>query len=125
MATRTSERARLLVAIPAEIKQAANDRSVNNMTDEIVGVLADHFGIPFVPSEYRRTAGAVEPGAKTLLRMPQRLKDKIVREAVSRRTDQTQVVNSILAERYGVEYESTSTRRSPVGGRRGASPAAA
>lgn len=115
---KANERVRFLAAIPAEIKAKAQEAATHNMTDEIVGVLARHFEVPFEPTNYPRPAGNLEPGSKTLLRMPQRLKDKIVREAVSRRTDQTQVVNSVLADHYDVEYESTSTRRAPVGGRR-------
>lgn len=56
--------------------------------------------------------------ASLLLRMPQRLKDRIVNDAWKRKTNQTAVVLEILSEHYGIPYTPTIKRTVPFGGGR-------
>lgn len=120
----TLKRERLLVNMPADLKKEAAARATTNFNDEVVGVLCRRLGVKFEPSGYRRTADVAGPSPKTLLRVPEALKLKIQRRAVTNRTNQTIEVCRELADEYGMEYAPTSGTRAPVGGgRRRAAPA--
>lgn len=123
MTKQKTERLRMLISIPTEIKREAHARTTTCMNDEIVGALAEHYGVPFVPSGRVGSRQVKLEDGKMLLRVPGVLRDKVVMDAVRKRTNQTERVNSILAERYGVSYEPVAARRAPIG-RRDASVAA-
>lgn len=109
------DRRRVLVAVPAAIKQAAAGGAAENMNDEIVGQLADHYGVAFDPTG--RRGGEVKVGdGKLLLRMPSSLKRKITQEALRRESNMTDVICEVLAERYGVNFEPRNARSVPFGG---------
>jgi hypothetical protein len=109
----------LLGFVPGDIRKAASEAATGGLNDEVVGVLAKHYGVHFVPTHRTAPAGSFRSGdRKMLLRMPPRLDKAILRDAVRKGTNKTSLVCGILAEHYGLTYTPLSNRRSPIGGGR-------
>jgi myo-inositol-1-phosphate synthase len=83
----------------ALVREAARERS--NVNDVAVGILADSFGVSYVPSGRRRQvlAGA---SPVVLLRAPQELKDAIQDEATRSGANANDVILAALADGLGV-----------------------
>lgn len=109
----------LVSGVPAGIKARALGRGngAGSLNDEVVGILADHYGVPFAPNG-RPSTGGNPDSTRMMLRMPHRLAEKIYRDAVRQRSDKSTIINSILASHYRLPYKSRSTRTVPFGGGR-------
>ena len=112
----------LLGTVPAGIRRRAFQaakRANGNLNDEVVGVLAEHYGVTFEPTGRVAPPDSFKAGdRKMLLRVPEDLDHTILRDAVEQRTNKTTLVCSILADHYGLTYRPRSARRSPIGGGR-------
>jgi myo-inositol-1-phosphate synthase len=110
--------------MPASLKAALvreTARRGSNVNDVAAGLLADEFGIAYVPSGRRRKVLAGSSPV-LLLRVPQELKDEIHAEASRRGSNATDVILAALADGLGVPAQSNRKRGTvPV---RGQSPGA-
>lgn len=120
----TDARTTILVSgVPAVIKRRALE-SGPSLNDEVVGILARHYEVPFKPNG-RPSTGGNPDSDRMFLRMPPRLAEKVFRDAVRRRTDKSSVILGVLASHYKVEHTSRSKRTVPFGGGRRQGAAAA
>ncbi|MGH3078941.1 MAG: hypothetical protein ACRDPZ_12260, partial [Gaiellaceae bacterium] len=78
-------------------------RRGSNVNDVAAGILADAFGLSYVPSGRRRKVLAGSSPV-LLLRVPQELKDEIHAEASRRDTNANDVILAALAEGLGVPH---------------------
>jgi myo-inositol-1-phosphate synthase len=85
----------------ALVREAA--RRGSNVNDVAAGILADAFGVSYVPSGRRRKVLAGSSPV-LLLRVPQELKDEIHAEASRRDTNANDVILAALAEGLGVPH---------------------
>lgn len=112
-----NEKRKVIIDLPIALKEAVAASGAPNATDEIVGALAEEFGVPFEPSG--RPGGIATAPGKIILRMTADLKMRIARRAVNEESNMTDVIAAVLARRYGVEHEPSGVRRGvPVGGGR-------
>jgi len=90
--------------MPAPLKEALvreTARRRSNVNDVAVGILAETFGVPFVPSgRHRKVLAGSTP--VLLLRVPQELKDQIRAEASRRDSNANDVILAALADGLGV-----------------------
>jgi hypothetical protein len=116
----------LLGTVPEDIRRAAHEAATVGVNDEVVGVLARHYGVPFTPTGKQGPPDSFRPGErKMMLRVPPKLDKRILQDAVRKNTNKTTLVCTILGEHYGTGYEPRSARRSPIGGGRRREPATA
>jgi myo-inositol-1-phosphate synthase len=97
-------RAGILVRMPAPLKEALvreAARRASNVNDVAAGLLAEEFGVTYVPSGRRRKVLAGSSPV-LLLRIPQELKDEIHAEASRRDTNANDVILAALADGLGV-----------------------
>lgn len=106
----------LVSGVPQKIKRRALG-SGTSLNDEVVGVLAEHYGVRFEPKD-RPSTGGNPDSDRMFLRMPKQLADRIFRDAVRTRRDKSAVILAILADHYGVVHVSRSKRTVPFGGGR-------
>jgi myo-inositol-1-phosphate synthase len=113
--------------MPAPLKGALvreTARRGSNVNDVAAGILADEFGVPYVPTGRRRKVLA-GGSPVLLLRVPPELKDEIHAEASRRDSHANDVILAALAEGLGVPAQSNrkgkdlmaSTNGSKNGGR--------
>lgn len=108
---------KLHLAIGRDLKSAiANDAAERgtNLNQRTCEILALYFGIEFEPKQM--PSPGIGDSDVTMLRMPQKLKDKIFSEAYRRRSNQTAIVLTILSDYYDIPYTSRSNRSYPGGG---------
>ena len=124
MAASTSGRKGVLVRTPASLKQALvreTARRGASLNDVAVGLLADHFGVPYRPTNRRSPLPGASP--VILLRMPEELKAAIQDEAYRAGSNTNDVILAALSDELGVPFQSnrpSNQRRSvPFGGGRG------
>lgn len=118
-----TERVTILVSgVPATIKRRALSGRTS-LTDEVVGILADHYNESYEPNGRPSTGGNVDSD-RMFLRVSPRLAEKIYRDAVRQRSDKSAVILNILADHYGLRYQSRSKRTVPFGGGRRVATAA-
>ena len=90
--------------MPAPLKEALvreTARRGSNVNDVAAGILADEFGVEYVPSGRRRKVLAGSSPV-LLLRVPQELKDEIHAEASRRGSNANDVILAALADGLGV-----------------------
>ena len=90
--------------MPAPLKEALvreTARRGSNVNDVAAGILADEFGVDYVPSGRRRKVLAGSSPV-LLLRVPQELKDEIHAEASRRGSNANDVILAALADGLGV-----------------------
>ncbi len=92
-------------------------RRVASLNDVAVGILADAFGIDYVPTNRRSPLPGSSP--VVLLRMPEELKAAIQAEAFRLGSNTNDVILAALANELGVPYASNRSRTVPFGGGRG------
>lgn len=111
----------VLVKMPRSIKTplaAEAIESATSVNDVAVGILADRHAFAFAPSG-RRPAFKPDPGTEdVVLRVPEKGKRKMQAAALRIGINMSDYVNSILAEHYGVDYETDGRKRVPFGGGR-------
>src|SRR4026207_1824559 len=100
----------------ALVREAA--RRTSNVNDVAVGILAEEFGVSYIPTGRRRKVLAGSSPV-LLLRVPQELKDEIHAEASRRDSNANDVILAALADGLGVPAQSTGrgrplTARQPV-----------
>ena len=99
--------------MPAPLKEALvrqTARSESNVNDVAAGILADQFGISYVPSGRRRKVLAGSSPV-LLLRVPQELKDEIHAEASRRDSNANDLILAALADGLGVPAQSNRKGR--------------
>jgi myo-inositol-1-phosphate synthase len=99
--------------MPAPLKGALvreTARRSSNLNDVAVGILADKFGIRYIPTGRRRKVLA-GGSPVILLRVPQELKDEIQAEASRRDSNANDVILSALADALGVPAQSNRKGR--------------
>jgi myo-inositol-1-phosphate synthase len=99
--------------MPAPLKGALvreTARRSSNLNDVAVGILADEFGIRYIPTGRRRKVLA-GGSPVILLRVPQELKDEIQAEASRRDSNANDVILSALADALGVPAQSNRKGR--------------
>ncbi|HEY6114236.1 MAG TPA: inositol-3-phosphate synthase [Gaiellaceae bacterium] len=99
--------------MPAPLKEALvrqTARSESNVNDVAAGLLADQFGISYVPSGRRRKVLAGSSPV-LLLRVPQELKDEIHAEASRRDSNANDLILAALADGLGVPAQSNRKGR--------------
>lgn len=110
----------VVVRLPLPLKRAAVrevERRGTNMNDVLVGAIARRYGIGFHPTN-RIGRPSIEKGT-VLLRMSDRLKYAIQRDALDRRSNIQDTLVRILADAFAVEIDLTrSFRTTPFGGGR-------
>jgi hypothetical protein len=113
------DRLGVLLRLPPELKHAIVwevARRDSCMNDVLVSEIAAEYGVKFKPSAHRGYPGN---SCRILIRMPERLKDRVQRHALSKRTNMTAVLVPLLARRLGVTIDFTpASRTSPFGGGR-------
>ena len=90
--------------MPAPLKEALvreTARRESNVNDVAAGILADEFGVDYVPSGRRRKVLAGSSPV-LLLRVPQELKDEIHAEASRRSSNANDVILAALADGLGI-----------------------
>ena len=87
-----------------------------SLNDVAVGILADFFGIEYVPTNRRSPLPGSSP--VVLLRMPEKLKAAIQAEAFHRGSNTNDVILAALSNELGVPFESNRSRSVPFGGGR-------
>ncbi|HVH42207.1 MAG TPA: inositol-3-phosphate synthase [Labilithrix sp.] len=99
--------------MPAPLKEALvrqTARSESNVNDVAAGILANQFGISYVPSGRRRKVLAGSSPV-LLLRVPQELKDEIHAEASRRDSNANDLILAALADGLGVPAQSNRKGR--------------
>ncbi|HEY5873579.1 MAG TPA: inositol-3-phosphate synthase [Gaiellaceae bacterium] len=99
--------------MPAPLKEALvrqTARSESNVNDVAAGLLADRFGVSYVPSGRRRKVLAGSSPV-LLLRVPQELKDEIHAEASRRDSNANDLILAALADGLGVPAQSNRKGR--------------
>jgi myo-inositol-1-phosphate synthase len=96
----------VLVRMPSELKRVLAqevERTQATVNDIAVGILAERFGVDFMPSRRRGQAPGESP--VVLLRMPPALKQQIRESALERGSNANRVVVQTLADALGVRLE--------------------
>lgn len=110
----------VLVKLPREIKSAVVDGVMTreaSMNDILVGVLANHYAVPFTRTGRRGYPNADKEAV--LLRMTDALKYRIQLDALERRSNMNDTICEILASHFGVGVPPRrSVRETPFGGGR-------
>src|SRR4026208_964081 len=99
--------------MPAPLKGALvreTARRPSNVNDVAVGILAEEFGVSYVPTGRRRKVLAGSSPV-LLLRVPQELKDEIHAEASRRDSNANDVILAALADGLGVPAQSNRKGR--------------
>ena len=99
--------------MPAPLKEALvreTARRGSNVNDVAAGILADEFGVDYVPSGRRRKVLAGSSPV-LLLRVPQELKDEIHAEASRRDTNANDVILAALADGLGIPSQPRTAER--------------
>src|SRR6187551_1821249 len=115
-ASNSHKRAGILVRMPAPLKGALvreTARRTSNVNDVAVGILAEEFGVSYIPTGRRRKVLAGSSPV-LLLRVPQELKDEIHAEASRRDSNANDVILAALADRLGVPAQSNRKGRTPM-----------
>ncbi len=102
--------------MPAPLKEALvreTARRGSNVNDVAAGILAEEFGVDYVPSGRRRKVLAGSSPV-LLLRVPQELKDKIHAEASRRGSNANDVILAALADGLGVPSVSNRKGKEPM-----------
>jgi myo-inositol-1-phosphate synthase len=92
-------------------------RRGHSLNDVVTGMLADRFGVVFVPSNRKSPLPGTSP--VVLLRMPVDLKDAIQAEAARAGSNTNDVILAALSDELGVPFESNARRSVPFGSGRG------
>jgi myo-inositol-1-phosphate synthase len=88
-------------------------RRGGNLNDVATGILAERFGVAYVPTGRRsRLAGG---SGVALLRMPEELKRRVQTEARSGDSNVNEVILNVLADALGVPYESNRRKEEMAG----------
>ena len=120
MTASTSQRKGVLVRAPFSLKEALvreTARRGASLNDVAVGILADAFGVDYVPTNRRSPLPGSSP--VVLLRMPEELKTAIQAEASRLGSNTNDVILASLSDELGVPFESNRSRSVPFGGGRG------
>ncbi len=120
LAASTSQRKGVLVRAPSSLKEALvreTARRGASLNDVAVGILADAFGVDYVPTNRRSPLPGSSP--VVLLRMPEELKAAIQSEAFRLGSNTNDVILASLSDELGVPFESNRSRSVPLGGGRG------
>ena len=107
--------------MPAPLKEALvreTARRGSNVNDVAAGILAEEFGVDYVPSGRRRKVLAGSSPV-LLLRVPQELKDEIQAEASRRGSNANDVILAALTDGLGVPSVSNRKRKEPMAGTNG------
>jgi len=107
--------------MPAALKEALvreTARRESSVNDVAAGILAEEFGIAYVPTGRRRKVLAGSSPV-LLLRVPQELKDEIHAEASRRDSNATDVILAALADGLGVPSVSHRKGKEPMASRNG------
>jgi len=110
----------VLVRTPFSLKEALvreTARRGASLNDVAVGILAETFGIDYVPTNRRSPLPGSSP--VVLLRMPEELKAAIQAEAFRAGSNTNDVILAALSDELGVPFESNRRRSVPFGGGRG------
>ena len=120
MTASTSQRKGVLVRAPFSLKEALvreTARRGASLNDIAVGILADAFGIDYVPTNRRSPLPGSSP--VVLLRMPEELKTAIQAKASRLGSNTNDVILASLSDELGVPFQSNRSRSVPFGGGRG------
>jgi len=120
LADSTSHRKGVLVRAPFSLKNALvreTARRDASLNDVAVGILADAFGVDYVPTNRKSPLSGSSP--VVLLRMPENLKTAIQAEAQRLGSNTNDVILASLSDELGVPFESNRRRSVPFGGGRG------
>jgi hypothetical protein len=120
LAASTLQRKSVLVRAPFSLKEALvreTARRGASLNDVAVGILADAFGVGYVPTNRRSPLPGSSP--VVLLRMPEELKTVIQAEAFRRGSNTNDVILASLSDELGVPFESNRSRSVPFGGGHG------
>ena len=120
MTASTSQRKGVLVRAPFSLKEALvreTARRGASLNDVAVGILADAFGVDYVPTNRRSPLPGSSP--VVLLRMPEELKTAIQAAASRLGSNTNDVILASLSDELGVPFESNRSRSVPFGGGRG------
>ena len=120
MTASTSQRKGVLVRAPFSLKEALvreTARRGASLNDVAVGILADAFGVDYVPTNRRSPLPGSSP--VVLLRMPEELKTAIQAKASRLGSNTNDVILALLSDELGVPFESNRSRSVPFGGGRG------
>lgn len=113
-------RASVLINMPPELKAAIateTRRRGTNMNDLVVGLIAQHYGVPFSPSGRRSDPGFSQ--GKVILRMSGELKRRIQLDAFFSDSNMTDTIVRGLAQEFALELSlPTPHRTTPFGGGR-------
>jgi myo-inositol-1-phosphate synthase len=124
LAASKSDRAGILVRMPAPLKEALvreTARRASNVNDVAAGILAESFGLSYAPTGRRRKVLAGSSPV-VLLRVPRELKDYVQAEASRSGSNANHVILAALADGLGIpparnRKETMATTKASTNGR--------